>query len=187
VKKRAKNFLEVDVEMSYIIPFSELDIAEIAAIKQQVIDALFSVAMKMTGLTRDQLVIRNLLPKTDLGLTNEYWETPSLTANDWTNYFTKQLAEQQFVVFYGVANLAPDPKATALRFKVGSEAGTKTLDVVQLEELYTNTVRTDGFFKRPIIYKERQYSNVDVYSKATGTDPLMLRGFVAEPAGRVTF
>jgi len=173
--------------MSYIIPAAELDIAEIAAIKQQVMDALFSVATRMTGLTKEQLVIRNILPSTDLGLANEYWETPALTANDWTNYFTKQLDNQQFIVFYGVANLSPDPKVTALRFKVGSGAGTKTLDVVQLEELYTNTERTDGFFKRPIIYKERQYVNVDVYSKAAGTEPLMLRGFVIEPAGRITF
>ena len=173
--------------MGYIIPFSELELADIISIKQQVIDALMSIATRMTGLTPEQLVVRNILPSTDLGLTNEYWETPSLTANDWTNYFTKQLDEQQFVVFYGVANLSPDPKVTALRFKVGSGAGTKTLDVVQLEELYTNTDRTDGFFKRPIIYKERQYSNVDVYAKVTGTEPLMLRGFVIEPAGRITF
>lgn len=173
--------------MGYVIPASELNVEDIISIKQQVIDALFKVAMKMTGLTKDQLVVRNLLPKTDLGLTNEYWETPSLTANDWTNYFTKQLDQQQFVVFYGVANLSPSPKATALRFKVGRGEGTKTLDVIQLEELYTNTVRSDGFFKRPIIYKERQYVNVDVYSKAAGTEPLMLRGFAVEPAGRVTF
>ena len=173
--------------MSFVIPASEFEIADIAAIKQQVIDALMSVATRMTGLTPEQLVVRNLLPKTDLGLANEYWETPSLTANDWTNYFTKQLDDQQFIVFYGVANLSPDPKVTALRFKVGSGTGTKTLDVIQLEELYTNTERTDGFFKRPIIYKERQYANIDVYSKATGTEPLMLRGFVIEPAGRTTF
>jgi len=173
--------------MSYIIPFSELDLADIASIKMQVIDALMSVATKMTGLSSDQLVVRNILPATDLGLANEHWETPTLTANTWTNYFTKQLDEQQFIVFYGVSNLSPDPKVTALRFKVGSGTGTKTLDVVQLEELYTNTERTDGFFKRPIIYKERQYVNVDVYSKADGVEPLVLRGFVIEPAGRTTF
>ena len=173
--------------MGYLIPAIEMTIEDVSSIKVQVIDAVMSIATRMTGLTPDQLVIRNILPKTDLGLTNEYSETPTLTANDWTNYFTRQLNNQQFMVFYAVADLSPDPKATALRFKVGSGGGTKTLDVVHLEELFANSERADGYLKRPIIYKETQYVNVDVYSKAAVSEPLILRGFVVEPAGRVTF
>jgi len=173
--------------MSYVIPASELEVADIMSIKQQVIDALFGVAMKMTGLGKDQLIVRSVLPATDLGLSNEYWETPSLTANDWTNYFTHQLEDQAFIAFYGVANLSADPKVTAVRFKLGSGAGTKTLDVVQLEDLYSDNTRVDGYFKRPIIYKHKQYANVDVYSKAAGTEPLILKSLVVEPAGRTTF
>jgi len=173
--------------MSIIIPASELEVADIMSIKQQVMDALFNVAMRMTGLKRDELIIRSALPATDFGLSNEYWETPSLTANAWTNYFTKQLDDQKFVAFYGVANLAADPIVTAIKFKLGSGTGTKTLDVIQLEDLYTDSNRTDGYFKRPIIYKEKQYVNVDVYAKASGTEPLMLKALVVEPAGRVTF
>ena len=171
----------------YLLPAIEMTIEDVPSIKSQVIDAVMAIATRMTGLTPDQLVVRNILPKTDLGLTNEYWETPTLTPNDWTNYFTKQLENQKFVVFYGVADLSPDPKVTALKFKVGSGDGTKTLDVVHLEELFTNSERTDGYLKRPIIYKEQQYVNVDVYSKAAVSEPLVLRGFVVEPAGRVTF
>jgi len=173
--------------MGFVIPASELEISDIMAIRQQVIDALFSVAMRMTGLMREELVVRNALPSTDFGLTNEYWQTPTLTANDWTNYFTKQLDDQKFVAFYGIANQAADPIVTAVRFKLGSGTGTKTLDVVQLEDLYTDATRVDGYFKRPIIYKEKQYVNVDVYAKAAGTEPLILKALVIEPMGRVTF
>jgi len=175
------------VDTSFVIPASELEVADIAAIKQQVIDALFSVATRLTGLRREELVVRSALPATDFGLANEYWETPSLTANAWTNYFTKQLEEQQFVAFYGVANLSPDPIVTAIKFKLGKGTGTKTLDVIQLEDLYTDANRSDGYFKRPIIYKERQYVNIDVYAKAAGTEPLLLKALVVEPAGRTTF
>lgn len=173
--------------ISFVIPAAELEVADIMAIRQQVIDALFNVAMRMTGLTREELIVRNALPSTDFGLANEYWKTPTLTPNDWTNYFTKQLDDQKFVAFYGAANQAADPISTALRFKLGSGAGTKTLDVVQLEDLYTDTRRVDGYFKRPIIYKEKQYVNVDVYAKASGTEPLILKALVIEPKGRVTF
>jgi len=173
--------------IGFLIPASELEVADIQAIRQKVIDALFSVAMKMTGLSRDQLVVRNTLPSTDLGLTNEVWVTPSLTANSWTNYFTNQLDDQRFVAFYGIANLSSDPIATAVRFKLGSGTGTKTLDVIQFEDLYSDSQRIDGYLKRPIIYKEKQYVNVDVYAKSSGTEPLVLKSLTVEPAGRVTF
>ena len=173
--------------MGLIVPASELEVADIMAIRQKVIDSLFSVAMKMTGLSRDQLVVRNTLPSTDLGLSNEVWVTPSLTANSWTNYITNQLDDQRFVAFYGVANLDPDPITTAVRFKLGSGTGTKTLDVVQVEDLYSDSERIDGYLKRPIIYKEKQYVNIDVYARDSGTDRLVLKSLTVEPAGRVTF
>jgi len=173
--------------MSYVIPVAELEVADVQAIKSQVIETLLSIAERQTGMPRDQLIVRDALPKTDFGLTNEVWVTPSLTANDWTNYFTQQLEEQRFVAFYGVANLAADPIATGLKFKVGSGNGTKVLDVVQLEGLYANTERVEGLLKKPLIYKERQYVNIDVYAKAAGTEPLVLKAVVVEPAGKVTF
>jgi len=173
--------------MGLIVPASELEVADIMAIRQKVIDTLYSVAMKMTGLSRDQLVDRNTLPSTDLGLSYEYWVTPSLTANSWTNYITNQLDDQRFVAFYGIANPDPDPITTAVRFKLGSGTGTKTLDVVQVEDLYSDSERVDGYLKRPIIYKEKQYVNIDVYARDSGTDRLVLKSITVEPAGRVTF
>lgn len=173
--------------MGYIIPASELEIADVQAIRQKVIDALFDVAMRMTGLEAEQLIVRNALPATDFGLSAEVWETPTLTANAWTNYFTNQLEEQRFVAFYGVSNLSPDPIATGLKFKLGQGAGTKVLDVLQIEDMYSDSERIDGFFKKAIIYKEKQYVNVDVYAKAAGTEPLVLKALVVEPAGRVSF
>lgn len=173
--------------MGYLMPAWELDVEDIKAIKQQVIDLALQRAMKMTGLAADQLVVRNILPSTDLGLTNEVWSFSLTTANDWNNIVTKQLDDQQFLVIFGVAVLSADPITTALRFKVGSGTGTKTLDVVDLEELYASDERPEGILKRPILYKEKQYVNIDVYAKATGTENLVFKGFVIEPAGRVTF
>jgi len=164
-----------------------LDIADVQAIRQKVVDALFKVATRMTGLSREELVVRNALPKTDFGLTNEYWVTPTLTANAWTNYFTQQLEDQRFAAFYGLANQAADPQVTGVKFKIGAGTGTKTLDVVQLEDMYTYRESCDCFLKRPVIYKERQYVNIDAYSKSAVAEPLVLKSLICEPAGKVTY
>ena len=172
--------------MGEIIPASEITVEDITAIKQAVVDKLFEVAMAMTGLKKEDLIVRPILPSTDLGLTNETWETPSLTANAWNTYFSKQLNDQRFIGFYGVSNLSPDPVVTAIKFSVGA-GKTKVLDVLQIEDLYSDSERVDGYFKAPIIYKEKQYCNCDIYARAAGSDRLILKGFVVEPAGVVTF
>ena len=173
--------------MGEIIPASEMDIADVTALKQALLDRMFEIAMAMGVVERrEELIYRPILPKTDLGLTNEYWETPSLTANTWNTYFSKQLDDQRFVGFYGVTNLSADPVVTGLKFSVGA-GKTKTLDVLQIEDLYSDSERVDGYFKNPIIYKEKQYCNLEVYAKAAGSDRLVLKGFVVEPAGVVTF
>jgi len=172
--------------MGRIIPSGELEIADITALKQALIDKLFEVATRMTGLPREDLIIRNSLPKTDFGLTNEYWMTPTLTANAWTDYFSKELADQRFAAFYGVANQAADPSATAIRFSTG-EGKVKTVDVVQIEDLYTDATKVDGFFDEAIIYKHKQVCNVEVYSKAAVSEPLILKALICEPAGKITF
>jgi len=173
--------------MGYVIPAWELEIADVQAIRQKVVDALFNVSVRLTGLTREELVVRNALPKTDFGLTNEYWLTPTLTANAWSNYFTKELEKQRFAAFYGVANQAADPQVTGLKFKIGPGDGVKTIDVVQLEDMYTYKELCDGFFKKPIIYKETQYINIDAYAKSAVSEPLTLKCLICEPAGKITY
>lgn len=173
--------------MGYIIPSSELEVDDIMAIRQKIVDALLEIATRMTGLDESQLVVRNTLPMEDLGFSSETWQTPALTANAWTNYFTHKIDEQRFIAFYGVSVLSTDPVTTAVRFKLGSGGGTKTLDVIEIEDLYSDQNRIDGYLKRPLIYKETQYVNVDLFAKASGSDNLILKSLTVEPAGRITF
>jgi len=172
--------------MGYLIPAGELTIDDIIALRQNVVGQLFSVATRLTGLAKDELIVRSILPKTDLGLTNEVWEATISSANAWNPWISNQLEDQRFVVIYGLANLTADPVTTAIKFSTGASK-TKIIDVVQYEDLYTNKERVDGYFNRFIVYKHKQYLNADLYARATGTERLVLKGFVVEPAGRITF
>jgi len=172
--------------VGYLIPAGELTIDDIISLRTNVISKLFDVATRLTGLGRDELVVRSILPATDLGLSNETWEASISTANNWNPWISNQLEDQRFIVIYGLANLSADPITTAIRFSTGANK-TKTIDVIQYEDLYTNKERVDGYFNRYIIYKHKQYLNADLYARATGTERLVLKGLTVEPAGRITF
>jgi len=172
--------------MGYLIPAGELTIDDIIGLRTTIISKLFDVATRLTGLGRDELVPRSILPKTDLNLANETWEASIGTANDWNPWINNQLEDQRFIVFYGLANLSADPITTAIKFSTGANK-TKTIDVIQYEDLYSNKERVDGYFNRYIIYKHKQYVNTELYARATGTERLVLKGYVVEPAGRITF
>lgn len=172
--------------MGYIIPAGELSIDDVISLRTNVITKLFDVASRLTGLGREELVVRSILPSTDLGLANETWEATISTANNWNSWISNQLEDQRFVVIYGLANLTADPVTTAIRFSTGANK-TKILDVIEYEELYSHRERVDGYFNRYIIYKHKQYVNADLYARATGTERLVLKGYTIEPAGRITF
>ena len=173
--------------MGKIIPDMDLEIAERKAIKESLTEGMKEKAVELKYVAgMDELIVREILPKTDMGLTNEYWVTPSLTANAWTAYFpAKQVADKTLVGFYGVKNLSADPKITGIRFFSGKEK-TKTLDVTQLEEIY-KVGAAEGFFDEPLVYIAKQYITTELYSKAAVTELFMLRGYVVEPAGEVTY
>ena len=173
--------------MARIIPEDEMEIADIKAIVNSVIESMTTKAVDLKYVTTaEELTVREILPKTDIGLTNEYWVTPTLTGNAWANYFVdKQVADRTIIGFYGAKNLSADPKATAIRFSSG-KGKTKIVDVIQIEKIYESDM-SEGFFDEPIIYVAKSYMTVEVYSKAAVDEPLVLPSFVVEPMGEVTY
>jgi len=173
--------------MGRIIPEDEISVDRIDSIKSDLIDTMTgkSTELKFVG-SAENLSVREILPATDLGLAYEYWMTPTLTANGWAGYITDQrVADNTVLGIFGVKNAAADPKATALRFSVGT-GKTKILDVIQIEKIYEAEM-AEGFLTEPIVYTGAQIVNVEVYSKEAVAEPLVLNGFVAEPLGKITY
>jgi len=168
--------------MGRIIAKPEMPIAEIFSFEQAVADALLERAVTNLGLPKEQIILRDGLPATDFGLTNEVWVTPSLSANTWSDFITKTLPDYKVVAFYGVAVLSGDPIATGIRFQLGN---VKMIDVIQFEDIF-EAGESVGYFKEPVLYLKNQDINIDLYAKAAGTENLALKCLVAEQAGKTT-
>jgi len=164
-------------------PKGQLTPQDIAGIEASVKERLLSEASGKLNLSRDQLVVRDILPKTDLGLTNEEWVTPSLTADAYTKYFDIKLPDNRFICFFGAGNNAADPIVTLVVLKMGPAGGT-TKGTMEIEEMYAEDVPiclTD----EAILYRGGDHIYVDVWAKASGTEPLVLKGMVCEPYGQI--
>jgi len=166
-----------------LIPIKQLSLADIAAIEASIKERLLDEASRRLALPRERLVVRDVLPKTDMGLANEEWITPSLTADTWTKYFDEKLPNTRFVCFYGVADNAADPIVTAVAMKMGPTGGT-TRGVWEIEEIFADEVPI-GISDEAIMYRGGDHVFVECWAKAAGTEPLALKGMVCEPLGEV--
>jgi len=174
--------------MGQIIPQTELEIADIKEMVKAIRTKLVDIASTQLNIRPEEVIIRDALPKTDFGLTNEYWYNPALTANAYTQYFSQKL-EKKCAAFYGFTNPAADPKVTGARFYVGP-GRTKLVDVIQFEDIYTLAETVSGYFTEPLIFQVDQTATCDLYAKAAvsaGAEPLIWKVLVAERVGEVTF
>jgi len=166
-----------------LTPVEQMAVEDITALEATVKERLLEETSRRLALPRDQLVVRDIMPKTDLGLANEEWITPTLTADAWTKYFDKALPNNRFVIFYGVANQSPTPIATGVLYKLGPTGGT-TKGVMMLEELYATRIPI-GITDEAILYRGGDHIYIDVWAKEAGTEALVLKGMVCEPYGEV--
>jgi hypothetical protein len=119
-------------------------------------------------------VIRDILPKDDLGLTNNEWKVSYTGAYGWEAKISLTLPEDKFVAFYGYQNNSAAPKTLALKFY----KDTIPVEVIQVENLYTYAEPV-GFFT-PMGWAESEGLKIEFYGNAAGDDYPVLRGLVAE-------
>jgi len=131
----------------------------------------------------EELIVRDLLPKTDLGFTNEEW-VESVSAYGWARCISSiENDKEQLVAIYGVANLNPNPLTLAVKFTLGP-GDAKVKDIWQIEQIYTNSERPEGYAKDYIIYHAPDTWSVFQYGKEAGTDRLVYYAKIVEKKGR---
>ena len=135
---------------------------------------------------REEAIVRNILPKTDLGFTNEAWRISLTTANAYNTVIDMTVPDKKIIVFYGVKVVEnykvpfTKPLTTLIRFRTPA----KTKDIVNIEgiELVENG---EKLFDAVIKFENNEHMIVDFYARGTGTDKLMLLGYVVEPVGEI--
>jgi len=159
--------------MVYVIPMGEIKLDDVIAARQEAVRVL-TEAIKARGKDPKAYVIRDILPKTDLGLTNEEWKISYTSAYAWEAKINKTMEEDKFIVFFGYTNNSATPKTLALKFY----KDVTPIEVIEVENLnaYMEPI---GFFT-PLVWSESEGLKIEFYGNATGDDYPVLRGFVAE-------
>jgi hypothetical protein len=151
--------------MGSIIPRSLLTQTQVTAKLKAMEEELKELAARETNTDPSDWVVRDALPYTDFGLLTEKWmnkvahATPDTFLVDWS----KELPDNKYVAFYGVALHADSPTIYGIKFKVGA-SGATTLDVIHFQKLKAED-NLIGYFDR-ILYKKKAYIYVELIADA---------------------
>jgi hypothetical protein len=157
----------------WIVPARELRLETIIQARDEAVRILQDL-IRTRGKDPRAYVIRDILPKTDLGLSNEEWKISYTSAYTWEDKVDKTLEEDKFLVIFGYQNNSATPKTTAIKFY----KDVVPIEVVQVENLYTYD-EPIGFFT-PLAWSESERIKIEFYGNSAGDDYVILRGFVAE-------
>jgi len=183
--------------MSYAIPVDELSVSKIEGFRKLCKDRMIARAQELSMVTaRDQLVFREALPATDLGLpagsgyTNEDYLTGAVAANTWTLVYdtgaVAQLGTRTLIGFYKITNEDVNPQVVAVRFRKGL-TGNTTLGTFSIAQFMNVKLTPEVYLSEPVIYSPQDYVFVECYARAAigaGGEHLGFGCFVAEPVGQ---
>ena len=130
----------------------------------------------------EELVIRDILPATDLGFSAEDWsKSVTASANNWGTYVDKTLDDDEAITFTGIVLHDPNPVITAIRFKLGAAV---TKAVFSLTKAYVLD-QPIILFRTPIKYDPKDRIVIEVYTTtANPTVKIELLGYKVEKIGK---
>jgi len=161
-------------KVSYAKPVTGLTVQMQQEYKQKAIE-LLQEAIRKKGKRPEDFVIRDILPSTDLGLTNEEWSISYTAAYTEEQKINQTLGDDVFLVIYGYANDYPTPKTLYVKLTKGSVP----IKIIHTQAIHLQDVPM-AFFE-PEVWSEGETIKVSFYGNATGTDRPILLGLVAEP------
>ena len=165
-----------------LIPFSELSPGQAAKIRNDIIQALVAKAVKELNKPPGLLVVRDILPKTDLDFTNEDWcEVTGSSSAVWETMSSGTMGDERYVGIYGI-KADPDAFAcSAIKFNIGG--ADKAIWLLQSLREYDDMV---GLCPSGIIIPQNNTYTISRYVLYTlSSSCLILKGVVVEPRGKV--
>lgn len=174
---------------SYLIPLSDLTLSDRQDIRINVQAVLESNAQRLAIRDRiEDLVIRDTLPNTDLGLAaQEDWLVAGagVLATE-LQYISAAIAQDRCIAFYGVGYESAAQSISRIRFTLGA-ASTTVRGVFQLEQMF-DRLEPAGYFSSPIVYTRQETARIMVMPRiafGANTERVHLLGRTIEPIGAV--
>jgi len=153
------------------------ELSDLKTIEASIEEALLDLASRELGVPREQLVVRDVDPSEDFGLTNSVWSVDLTTANAYNTAVDTTVSDNRFIAIYGI-NRATD-NFTLVKFS----SGAKVLDIWNVEPVYglENPIKVA---KAPILLRQNTPIKIELYATSTGTARPIFFAKVAEVKGR---
>lgn len=166
-----------------LVPMQELATGQAAAIRNGAIAAVIAVASRVTKLSPDRLVVRDIRPKEDLDYTLTTWfEVTGATAAQYETMSTGTMGDGRFTGIYGIKDDSEVINVTKIRINVGNSIKA----IWHLQNLYSTSGPRIGFSPSVVIIPQNTPYTIQRYvQNASSPAQLVLRGFVVEPYGKV--
>jgi hypothetical protein len=185
--------------MSYAVPTNELTLTDIRAFRSAAVEAGIVRALALgIARSRDELIVRHLLPFTDLGgaaigWTQEQYRNPAIAAVGWGSpfdagalpAFAPTLANSKVAVFYKYADYSAIPNVSGVRFRVGG-TGATTRATFFFQLPLGAKLEPDIYFTEPVVYDPQDVVYIEhYYTGVVGAlaEAFAFEAFIVERAG----
>lgn len=173
----AKTFLDIR-------PIQEMNPDMVAQLKAEMVDVLIQDAMGVFDIKNEnELLVRNMLPDKDLGLTERAWlfDFSSVTVPATQNVLASGYTVPVDKLFGFIGNATFTSGGTGVS-TILYKSGATELAIYDISKLnaYTNKA---GYYTNAVIIRPRKGLEIDMYVTTAQKEYIPLYGFVAETKG----
>ena len=174
--------MATDAAEVQLIPAEELAPGQIGAIRNELKKRVLQLACTECNIEASRMIVRDIRPDTDMGFSYEDWrETTGATADAWETMDTGTMADQRWVVIYGLIDDADNRSCSSLKFNVGG-ADRVIWTLQHLNAEFGCVGISPGGV---VIPQNAPYTIYRWVRSVNSTTQIVLKGFVIEPRGKV--
>lgn len=168
----------------HLIPAQELSTGQAAAIRNAIIQTVVAKVSKELSIAPDKLVVRDIQPSVDLGLTAASWFIKTgATAGAYETYTSGTMAVSRYAVIYGVIDFTDVMNVSKVKLTIGNSIKA----IWNLENLYataTDSARV-GISPSPVVIPQNTLYNISRWViNANATSAITYKGFMVETYAR---
>jgi len=168
--------------MAYTAKLSQ---AELRSIEANIIDRVRARTAQVLQVSPDQIAVRAILPKTDLGYADETWQVSLANAGTYNTIVSLTVPSNKVIYVYGfkIPSKEFDPDVSFIRVWKGNEL----IDVIDVQKVFDGQEYKEIVLKQAIELNPNDTFKVEVYLRSGVTTPvtknIIVLGFVGEKLG----
>ena len=169
---------------NHLIPNQELSTGQAAGIRNAIIESVVAKVAKELSLAPDKLVVRDIQPSVDMGMTAGSWFIKTgATAGAYETLTSGTMAVSRYVVLYGVIDFTDVINVSKVKITIGNSIKA----VWNLENLYatsTDSARV-GISPSPVVIPQNTLYKIERWViNANAASAITYKGFVVENIGK---